>query len=392
MTATVLVGFADSLALPEAVFDLLAHGFKVKLLARRGRLPSICRALGGVEPVYIASPDRDAGAAQTELLEAFRRHKDIGVFLAIDDQALWLSGAVAERMPAAVKIAHASGPRLELAMDKEKQIALARDCGFALLPTVIVPDGKQPPLDGPFPMIVRPARAVESDGQKLVKPAPLYLSNGGPRADWPQGPAMVQPLMHGTGEGIFGFATAAGVKAWSAHSRVRMMNPHGSGASACRSKLPDPDLKRMAESFAVRAGWRGPFMIELLRGRDGTAFFVEFNGRLWGSLALARRAGFAYAAWAAKQALDPAFEPPPVEPRAGIFVRHLGRDILHMMFVFRGPKSEFHRERWPGALKSIWAVLQPHWPSQHYNYDPAHRLYFLRNAIGTVAATLRKQK
>ncbi len=37
---------------------------------------------------------------------------------------------------------------------------------------------------------------------------------------------------------------------------------------------------------------------------------MELNGRTWGSMALARRRGLDYPAWAVQAALDPEFEPP----------------------------------------------------------------------------------
>ena len=89
-----------------------------------------------------------------------------------------------------------------------------------------------------------------------------------------------------------------------------MMNPHGSGASACRLNPVEPGLSEAAERMMTGIGWRGPFMIELLRDDAGTAQFMELNGRLWGSTALVRRAGFDYPAWAVAQALDPGFAPP----------------------------------------------------------------------------------
>ena len=47
------------------------------------------------------------------------------------------------------------------------------------------------------------------------------------------------------------------------------------------------------------------FMIELLRDRTGKVWFVELNGRPWGSMALSRRQGFEYPAWHVKLAIDP---------------------------------------------------------------------------------------
>jgi hypothetical protein len=135
------------------------------------------------------------------------------------------------------------------------------------------------------------------------------------------------------GEGVFGLATDRGVEAWSAHRRIRMMNPKGSGSSACRSLPVDGDLRAGVERFLAATRWQGVFMVELLRDAAGTAWTMELNGRLWGSLALARHRGFAYPAWAVRLALDPAFSPRPPAAPPEVTARHLGRELVHVAAV-----------------------------------------------------------
>ena len=73
---------------------------------------------------------------------------------------------------------------------------------------------------------------------------------------------MAQPQLRGTNEGLFGLATPAGVRAWSAHRRLRMMNPAGSGSSACESTVPDPELRDQVAEMLAAIGWQGSFMVE----------------------------------------------------------------------------------------------------------------------------------
>ena len=118
-------------------------------------------------------------------------------------------------------------------------------------------------------------------------------------------PLLLQKYIVGVGEGVFGLATPEGVQAWSAHRRLRMMNPQGSGASACVSIPVDQCIRQKTEALIRNAKWTGLFMVELLRDRSGEAWFVELNGRPWGSMALARRQGLEYPAWSASMALSP---------------------------------------------------------------------------------------
>src|SRR5690606_20720695 len=104
---------------------------------------------------------------------------------------------------------------------------------------------------------------------------------------------------------------------------------------------------------------------------EGRQWFMELNGRMWGSLALARRQGLEYPAWAVEAALDggkiPAAGAEAADP--GV-MRELGRDLLHLAFVLRGPKSDFHRAGWPSIWQSAGGVLRPAPGRQFYNHDP----------------------
>ena len=179
---------------------------------------------------------------------------------------------------------------------------------------------------------------------------------------------LVQPFISGHGEGVFGLATAEGVQGWSAHRRLRMMNPHGSGSSACVSQPVATETRAVVERFIQQAGWRGLFMVEFLRDRAGKPWFVEFNGRPWGSLALARRQGLEYPAWAAKLALTPeariASRSPEEKP---VVCRNAGREFMHLLFVLRGPKSEALRE-WPSFWRTSGDMLRVRRNDFFYNW------------------------
>ena len=171
------------------------------------------------------------------------------------------------------------------------------------------------------------------------------------------GPAISQPVITGTGEGLFGLATEAGVVGWCAHRRVRMMNPRGSGSSACRSIPVAADVREAAERFLELADWRGIFMIELLRNDSAQPVFMELNGRSWGSMALSCRRGYEFPAWAVQSRLDPAFRPAvPVNPRH-LTCRYLGGELIHLAFVMRGACDRDPRA-WPSRRAALRDVLR----------------------------------
>src|SRR5437764_15014473 len=118
-----------------------------------------------------------------------------------------------------------------------------------------------------------------------------------------------------------------------------MVNSQGSASSACRSQAVDGSRREAAARFLLDARWTGLFMLEFLRDTSGDAWLMELNGRPWGSLALARRRGLEYPAWAVAAALDPAFQPPVPDALPEIVCRHLGLEPVHLAFGARGPQS-----------------------------------------------------
>lgn len=390
--AHVLIGFAEALPAPEVVFSLRAAGHRVSAFARSPDI-LLTRILDGALHLL---PDPAHGTATTIAgLQCLMHAADApDIVLPLDDGGLWLVDAA---LGNDLHNAGASGDQARIALDKERQVAAARDAGLAVPDTVIVRTAADLDQITQFPAIAKPSLALCHHDGRLGKGDATYLT--GPTdvaalrvqmGETPE-PLLVQPLITGVGEGVFGHATSDGVIAWSGHRRVRMMNPHGSGSSACVSLMPDAALCAAVQSFVDGIGWRGPFMIELLRDSDGTPWFMELNGRMWGSMALARRQGLEYPAWAVAAASDPAFCPvvPPQKKRP-VMQRNLGRELLHLAFVLRGPKSAFHRTGWPRFWRSAAGVFAPAGPHAFYNYDPAHRGYFLRDALWTIRKTLRR--
>ncbi|NUR31271.1 MAG: hypothetical protein HOV83_36410, partial [Catenulispora sp.] len=275
------------------------------------------------------------------------------------------------------RVAGATGTAAAFALDKRLQVAAAADAGLAV-----------PERSAEGPWIVKAALAAVERDNKLIRPGGRVAATA---ADIEQaatdlaGPVLVQRLLTGVGEGVFGFATADGIRAWSGHRRIRMADPRGSASSACRSITVDEDLRTRTEKLLTSVGWRGMFMLELLRDPDGTAWFMEINGRPWGSMALALRRGLPYPVWAVRQALDPAFVPTPPDPEPPhIVCRHLGRELVHLAAVLRGPIAD-HPGSWPRRGPTL-AALRPRRSDQWYNLRPGERRVFWHDTWSTLAA------
>ncbi len=401
-THRILVGFAEALAAPEVCFSLYDAGYELVAFTRDARTCSL-KHLPFMRLIDVPAPEADLDACLDAVSALVGNEKADGI-MPLDDFSLWLVTELIERgqlgetcvpLSAAPASAH-------VALDKQAQVEAARTAGLALPETIVARSAADVSEWTLFPCIAKPARAAaavidaQSDKRHLAKFGAGTFETQEELCRWlddhaEDGPFLVQPLVSGIGEGVFGFAVDGGVVSWSGHQRVRMMNPAGSGSSACKTHVVDDNLKRKIEAFLLSIGWTGPFMIELLRGAEGTPWFMELNGRPWGSMALARRAGFDYPSWMANHALAKM----PVPDRSGgndtLEVRHLGRELIHLLFVLRGPKDPAYKAQWPKLLPTLLKVLRPGSGKGFYNYHPDFRWFFVRDAIATLGNFLRKK-
>jgi hypothetical protein len=383
----VLIGFADALAAIESAWCLADHGFEVCAFTRSGTRPALARSKL-VRVVPVTAPEQDASRSVAELSSLIRDLRPAAV-LPLDDHAVWLTDQYAQRpVPGGPVIAGPTGKLATIALDKREQLLRAANAGFAVPDSADTSAG-EPPGDGPW--MVKPALAVQLRDGRLRRPAGRAAATASQVRQIAAaigGPAIVQPMITGTGEGVFGIATAAGIAAVSGHQRVRMMNPRGSGSSACRSLEVAADLVGPVREFISGCDWRGLFMVEMLRDTAGRPWFMELNGRTWGSMALARRRGLSYPSWAVQAALDPEFAPPypgMAEVQAPhVTARHLGREVVHLgMVLARGGAPRF---------ATVRDVLIPHRGERWYNWRSGESAVFAADTWATMASQLRARK
>jgi len=364
---TVLVGFAEALSAPEVVWSLVDGGFRVIAFTRKGRASAL-RYSRHVVCHEICAPESDLQASISDLhslLISLSAQVDGGelVLLPLDDKALYLCGNVQLVKP------------WLLAGKEIFDLAAAES----------------------FPIILKPAECVRISRGRVRSGRNWICADLGElnRAveQWAESNLLVvQSFIAGTGEGVFGLAAPDGIRAWSAHRRLRMMNPEGSGSSACISAPVSDDLKENVKALIVAADWRGLFMIELLRDREGTCWFVELNGRSWGSMALSRRQGLEYPAWNVQLAMNPGSEIGKTLPIApGMICRNIGREFVHVLFVLRGAKSSALVDP-PSLCKTLGGVLRVRRGDTFYNWRRDDPKVFFADCYCTIHDNLFKAR
>ncbi|GAA1969429.1 hypothetical protein GCM10009798_32510 [Nocardioides panacihumi] len=395
--AVVLVGFAESLAAIETIWDLLDSGHDVRAFSRGGRTPPIGHDRR-VRVTPVTPPERDVDATIRDVVRLADR---LGgpVCMPLDDAAVLVLDRVAAERPDLV-VAGPVRAQARLALDKRVQLDAAARAGLLVPATLVVEPGSTPGLPpGPPPWIVKPALALEVVGGRVTKGGARFVATLdelheelGSRHDT----VLVQPALRGGGIGVFGVAVSGSALAVSGHERVRMMNPSGSGSSACVSREPAATMREAADTFVGIVGWQGLFMLELLEDADRQAWFMELNGRPWGSMALATARGLHYPSWTVAAALGRPVDVGPSPDTRPVLARHLGREALHLAFVVRGRIEARRRSRhglsprpdlalYPTVLTTLRSLLT--WSRGSRLYNARRRR--LRVLAADTLATLR---
>jgi hypothetical protein len=316
----------------------------------------------------------------------------------LDDTALWMSNELT--LKESWILVGPGKPGADLALNKQRQTRLACEAGFRVPETGVVRSAREAIALSEqvgFPLVLKPVECTPvRNGRKIARRTWLCANPGefdSALRQWQESiPLLLQKYIIGVGEGVFGLATQEGVEAWSAHRRLRMMNPHGSGASACVSIPLDHSVRQNTEALIGHAKWTGLFMVELLRDRSGEVWFVELNGRPWGSMALARRQGLEYPAWSASMALAHGSHVGPTRSASpGIVCRNLGRELMHLLFVIRGPRSAAIID-WPSFWTALCKVLQTSRNERYYNWRHDDKRVFFADCFYTLRNNLFKAR
>ena len=390
------------MAAPEVTWSLVDAGFHVIAFARKGRASAL-RHSRHVTCHEICSPESDLRKSLFELdalLGSLGSSADGAqrILFPIDDKAVWLCNRVQSRT--GWLLAGPRGANAELALNKCVQTQRAKDAGFNVPSTHFARTANDVlafSATESFPIILKAAECVPTWQGRLYNCRKWICANSGELeralAEWGERtPLLVQTFIVGTGEGVFGIAASDGVRAWSAHRRLRMMNPQGSGSSACVSQTIPEDVKSKTEELLGRAEWRGLFMIELLRDQAGVLWFVELNGRPWGSISLSRRQGLEYPAWHVNLALDQQSQVGmTLSSGHGVVCRNVGREFMHLLFVLRGPKSKA-LNGWPPFWKTLADVARIHQGDTFYNWRREDPKVFFADCCYTVKDNVLKSR
>jgi protein-tyrosine-phosphatase/predicted ATP-grasp superfamily ATP-dependent carboligase len=271
-----------------------------------------------------------------------RSADEFDLVLPISEAALFAASGCQSEMPSSTRVVVPPASSLEYVLSKrhatERAIAIGIPCpSTAFSPEDI--EGLKPPY------IVRTDNRLMPDGS-YQKGSTRYVEEPTQLMDWLSeldGNGVrwiVQEPIVGKGAGAFLLRWGDRTLLTFAHERIHEVPFYG-GWSSLRKSVFSPEMIETASRLLSSIGFQGAAMVEFLRG-DGTGapHFIEINGRLWGSLALALHAGVDF-----PRKLIECYMGNPVTPEPASY-----------------PVGMYCRNVYPGELNYLWSVLKADGP------------------------------
>jgi predicted ATP-grasp superfamily ATP-dependent carboligase len=347
MSVRVIVSDGDTRTALAAVRSLGRAGYEVGVVAASS--PSMAGASRYAVRQAVLCRPHDDPAAFRRGLAAFAQAWGAHLVLPVTDGA---TDVLLQDDDTHLGSATVIGPprrAYDALSDKAQLLERAQSLGIVIPRTVVahsLPELQPAAHEIGYPCVIKPHRSVVSDGSTLLQVSVRYAENDAALArlasQFVPGayPLLVQERIVGHGEGAFFLMHEGRTLAAFAHRRIREY-PVTGGASTYRESAAVPaDLRSAGERLLRSAGWRGAAMVEFRRcSRTGTAYLMEVNARLWGSLQLAIDAGVDFPAMMVRLALGEM--PAAVETyRVGVRSRWLWGDVDHLIDRLRSSPQE----------------------------------------------------
>jgi predicted ATP-grasp superfamily ATP-dependent carboligase len=280
----------------------------------------------------------DADAFVDGLVEIVRRQKH-AVLLPGADAALLAISERRDRLEPYVRLGMPSPEAVAAATDKIRLVDAADASGLRSPETAVChsrADGVRAAREIGMPVVLKPrCTAFERDGAIHQRPSIYIESEERLEAcvDEFGLPYLIQRVIPGEVYSVAGVMTEEGMRAFAAARYVRTWPPEAGNVAFAETVEPPDGMSDRVAVLLRELGWTGIFELELIRAADGDFFSIDLNPRLYGSLALASRAGTPLAVIFCDWLLGRSAQP--VTARAGVRYRWEDADLRHAVARFR---------------------------------------------------------
>ncbi len=240
-------------------------------------------------------------------------------------------------------------------VNKVTLLADAAMAGLAAPPSVVCEDAEEAisTVAGfGYPVLLKPRQTVFDDnGERKQRQSAIVEDEAALQAALPEFglPCLVQRFEPGDTVSIAGVAAGDRLLAIAFSRYARTWPPKAGPVSSSRTEMPPADLATRAADLIRRLGWQGIFELELIARADGGFATIDFNPRLYGSIALATRAGApipkVWCDWLLRGEADEC------AASAGVFYRWEEAEVRNLLLRLRS-----------GRLRDALEVIRPRRP------------------------------
>jgi predicted ATP-grasp superfamily ATP-dependent carboligase len=247
-------------------------------------------------------------------------------------------------------------------LDKVALSAAASHCGLPSPPTALC-DGPKEALaaakDFGFPVVLKPRQAVVDVDGVLRRPSSVKVADPDALADrLPRfgGTCLVQPDEPGSVVSYAGVVDDGRLLARAVSTYHRTWPPYAGSAAFSETIEPPALLHDRVRALVDRLEWRGIFELELIARARGGFSAIDFNPRVYGSLALAIGAGANLPAIWSRRVLGE--QPAPAEAAPGIRFRREDADLRNILWHLRAGRLRRAAEICRPRRKVVHAQFQ----------------------------------
>jgi predicted ATP-grasp superfamily ATP-dependent carboligase len=317
--------------------SLAAAGYRVSVVA--GARPAATHWSRACEERFHLSDATKDPAAFVEGLARRVREKSYAALLPGSDGALLAISSARERLERFVKLGLPPHAVVQASLNKLRLIEAAGATRIAAPKTYVCERGHDAiaaTRQLGFPVLLKSAQAILDHGESWTRPKTRVVSD---RATLERlvpsfgRPCLIQACERGVVHSCAGIV-AGGELLALVTSRYRRTWPPDAGAVAYSETIAAPaGLREDVETILRTLGWQGLFELELMRREDGSFAAIDFNPRLYGSVALAIAAGAdlpaMWCAWLLHGSRARA------DARAGVAYRWIEGDLRHLVWRLR---------------------------------------------------------
>lgn len=268
-------------------------------------------------------------------------------------------------------------------VDKAELIARAGDAGLTAPETAMCADREEARAAADrfgLPVVVKPIRTVfEIDGETRHLASAVVVDRRAleNQLDLAGFPCLVQRREVGPVVSFAGVFAQGRLMASASSRYLRTWPPAAGPVSCARSFLPEPSTLAAVGSLVSSLGWEGLFELEAIERGQGDYAVLDFNPRIYGSLALAVKGGaplpVVWCDWLLKGKSSD------LTARPGVYYRWEDAEIRNAAYYLRH-----------GKLRQALSVVRPRREVAHAYFRWSDPLPFLVRMLPRLTALQRR--